>query len=87
MATTISLSEYQRAARQRWPRATIYGDGAFALWCPVTQVVRLFAFAMLAQTRAADECSNWGCQNKHQVVRLQPIYQARPKLPRVWERD
>jgi hypothetical protein len=66
------VSEFQKAAAQRWPRYQIYGDGPFAVVCPTTNHVRLYGFRMLALTDIARDHSNWNCKDLHSLVELNP---------------
>lgn len=72
MAVQNSLSEYQQAARQKWPQADIVGDGPFALVCPVTDSVFLYDFYMAAMAEIACDHSNWRCKDSHSMVEMKP---------------
>jgi hypothetical protein len=83
-------SPFQRAARQRWPRYTTWGDGEWAVVCPVVQIVTLYDFAMLANVEMHEPHSNWGCAEKHKLERIKPAYEATTvilKSPADIERD
>jgi hypothetical protein len=71
-------SEFQRAARQRWPQYEIYGDGPYALVCSVTRHARLYGFHMLALTDIARDHSNWRCKDEHKLVELKAVSQRAP---------
>jgi len=83
-------SPFQRAARQRWPRYTIRGDGEWAVVCHVVSLVTLYDLALLAQVEAGREHSNWRCAEKHKLEPIKPIYEATTailKSPADMERD
>jgi hypothetical protein len=86
-----SLSEYQRAARQKWPTSRIFGDGKYALVCPVSYSVHLYAYYMLALTEIARDHSNWQCKDSHTLVELKPVPPPRSetitRYPADCERD
>ena len=71
----MAASPFQRAARQRWPRHMVSGDGAFAVVCPVTSIVKLYDWAMLALVEAGQQHSNWNCAADHKVVEIEPTYE------------
>jgi hypothetical protein len=75
-------SEYQRAARLRWPTARIFGDGPFALYCEVLNHVDLYPHFMLAATDIARDHSNWRCKDSHSLVELKPVAQRRVAINR-----
>jgi hypothetical protein len=80
-------SAYRRAARQKWPKATLTGDGPVAIRCPVTNTVRLYGFALLAATEMTRECSNWRCSADHVLTELTPLYPRATRQIQNWERD
>jgi len=73
MAVQNSLSEFQQAARQKWPTANIVGDGPYALFCPFTDTVYLYSFAMAAMADIARDHGNWSCKDSHRMVELTPV--------------
>ena len=72
MAVQNSLSEYQQAARQKWPTANIVGDGPYALFCSVTDSVHLYSFWMGAMNDLTRNHYNWQCRDSHRLVELKP---------------
>jgi hypothetical protein len=78
MADKTSVSEYQQAARQKWPRYDIYGDGPFALVCPVTNHVQLYGFWMAAMSDLTKNHSNWQCRDSHTLVEIDRAPQRAP---------
>jgi hypothetical protein len=76
--TTLPQSEFQRAARLRWPQYGIYGDGPFALVCPVTNHVRLHGHYMQAMVEVALDHSNWRCKDEHRLIELKAVPQRAP---------
>jgi hypothetical protein len=87
MAVQNPFSEYQQAARQKWPTAQINGDGPFALVCSITEIVRLYSFWMEAMNDLTKNHSNWTCRDRHKLVELKPAPQAAPRSFRNLERD
>jgi len=79
-----SESDYQRAARQRWPQLNIHGDGPWALVCPVSYSVTLYTFWMAAMNDLTRNHSNWQCRDQHSIVELRPA--ARPAPLRIRNR-
>ena len=77
------ISEFQRAARLKWPQYRIVGDGPFAISCGITSSVHLYAWPMLAMIEIARDHSNWRCKDCHCMVELQPVYppQAHRRIP------
>ena len=73
-------SEFKQAARQKWPTATIVGDGPFALVCPVTDCVHLYGFWMGAMDALTRNHSNWQCRDDHKLVELKPAPPRRPGI-------
>jgi hypothetical protein len=71
-------SDYQHAARQRWPQYRIHGDGPCALVCPVSYSVFLFPFAMMAMADIARDHSNRHCKDEHKLVELKAAPQRAP---------
>jgi len=67
------LSDYRRAARMKWPEATVKGDGPWALLCQVTQTVTLYFLYMWAAADAAKEHSNWQCAAEHRLIEIKPL--------------
>lgn len=63
-------SDYQRAARLKWPQFNIHGDGPCALVCPVSYSVQLYPFPMAAMAEIARDHSNWRCKDEHHLVEL-----------------
>ena len=78
MEKMTTLSEFQQAARLKWPEYDIYGDGPYALVCSVTRHVRLCGFHMLAMTEIARDCSNWQCKDTHRLIELKAVPQRAP---------
>ena len=79
-------SPYRRAARQRWPKYTIRGDGAYAVICPVCSLVTLYEWVLLAATQAAEPHSNWRCADKHKLEHVEPAPMAEPFfVSKIWE--
>jgi hypothetical protein len=72
MTAHNSFSEYKQAARQKWPTADIIGDGPYALFCPFTDTVYLYSFAMAAMADIARDHGNWSCKDSHRMVELTP---------------
>lgn len=70
MAVQTSLSEFQQAARQRWPQYRIHGDGPCAVVCPISYSVHLYPFAMMAMSQIALDHSNWACKDEHKLVEI-----------------
>jgi hypothetical protein len=89
MADQKSFSEYQQAARQKWPTADIIGDGPFALVCSVTDSVYLYSFWMAAMNDLTRNHSNWRCRDDHKLVELKPAQRRQPirRNPADMERD
>jgi hypothetical protein len=87
MAVQNSLSEYQRAARQKWPTADIISDGPYALLCSVTDTVYLYSFAMAAMAEIARDHSNWHCKDSHRMVELTPAPRPTIRNRALMERD
>jgi hypothetical protein len=73
-----SESEYQQAARQRWPQLNIHGDGPCAIVCPVSYSVFLYPFAMMAMSQIALDHSNQHCKDEHKLVELKAVPQRAP---------
>jgi hypothetical protein len=71
-------SDYQRAARLKWPEYVISGDGPFAIVCPVSYSVFLYTFAMAAMADIARDHSNWDCKDEHRLVELKAVPQRAP---------
>lgn len=63
-------SDYQHAARQKWPQLNIYGDGPCAIVCPISYSVHLYPFAMMAMSQIALDHSNWACKDEHIMVEI-----------------
>jgi hypothetical protein len=78
MADQTSFSEYQQAARQRWPQYNIHGDGPCALVCPVSYSVHLYPFPMMAMADIARDHSNWRCKDSHTLVEIDPAPRRAP---------
>lgn len=78
MADQTLLSEYQQAARLRWPEYAISGDGPSALVCPLSYSVFLFPFAMMAMAHIALDHSNRHCKDDHKLVELKAAPQRAP---------
>ncbi|MFB3917247.1 MAG: hypothetical protein ACE14M_10995 [Terriglobales bacterium] len=85
--------EYVRAARQRWPQATVTGDGEWALvsYCCEAKYVRLYSLYMMAATDCHEHCGHAFCRKAHRVFRITPapaIPATRPfRNPADMERD
>jgi hypothetical protein len=77
MATTTE-SVWQQAARQRWRKAGIVGDGPFALHaaCCADGMVFLYYFAAEAVQAANEDCGHAFCKMAHAAYQLKP---AQPK--------
>jgi hypothetical protein len=71
-------SDYQRAARQRWPQLNIHGDGPCAIVCPISYSVHLYPFPMMAMSQIALDHSNWRCKDEHRLVELKAVPQRAP---------
>jgi len=75
-----SLSEFQRAARMRWPNATVEGDGAWCLLvsCYENRGCWLFQTELegIVELDELKNCGHVACRGKwgHSLVRLTPIY-------------
>jgi hypothetical protein len=80
-------SPFQSAARQRWLRYEIRGDGQYAVVCPVCRLVTLYDFALLAATEATQQHSNWQCADKHKIEHVEPAPVPQLWESRIWERD
>lgn len=78
-----SQSEYQRAAKLRWPSAFVHGDGPFAVYCPVRQAVDLYGWAMAAMSAVSVDCSNWRCKATHLFHELKPVYPHTNEINRI----
>ena len=65
-------SEYQRAARLKWPRARIVGDGAYALYCQALEIVHLHSGWIFAATAVNTQHGNWNCVDSHRLFELEP---------------
>lgn len=70
-------SEFQRAARQRWPYANMAGDGPYALSCSTLDTVKLYPHWMQAATELVKQCGQWDCRDTHRMLELQPVYETR----------
>jgi hypothetical protein len=70
MADQTLLSEYQQAARLRWPQYRIHGDGPCAVVCPISYSVHLYPFAMMAMSQIALDHSNWACKDEHKLIEI-----------------
>ncbi len=68
-----TLSDFQRAARLKWPGAKVSGDGSWAVFCPVIQSVALFSLYMFAANHAGNDHANWCCKAEHRVVEIKPL--------------
>lgn len=71
-------SPYQFAARSRWPRARIQGDGRYALVATCysqAEFVRLYTTMLEAATDLREPCgAAGGCWGQHRIIELQPDY-------------
>lgn len=63
-------SDYQQAARQKWPHYIVSGDGPCAIVCPISYSVHLYPFAMMAMSQIALDHSNWACKDEHKLVEI-----------------
>jgi hypothetical protein len=72
MADQNSFSEYQQAARLKWPTALITGDGSYALHCADLNHVWLYTHYMLAMADVAQDHGNWSCKDSHRLIELKP---------------
>ena len=70
-------SEFQIAARQKWPTAIITGDGPYALWCEALDHVWLHAHYMTAMAEIALDHSNFHCKDGHRMIELTPVHKPR----------
>jgi len=78
---TESLSQYQQAARQKWPQYQITGDGPHALICPTSYSVTLFGYWLEAASELMHDHSNWKCRSDHKLEEIKPLPQRTP-MPR-----
>ena len=79
--TTDSRSDYVRAARKRWPQATVEGDGSFALvsYCPQAKHVRLYELYLEAAALVAQPCPHAFCKREHRLFRIAPMQEMQPQ--------
>ena len=66
-------SEFQRAARLKWPKAQVFGDGPFALYCGRLDHATLYAHWLFAATELTKPHSNWNCADEHKLIELKPV--------------
>jgi hypothetical protein len=71
---------WQQAARARWRKAEIIGDGPFCTYCSCTEngIAMLFHFAAEAVQAAHERCPHAWCKREHVALRLKPVKQAAP---------
>ena len=75
-------SDYQAAARLRWPHAEITGDGewVFLIECYRNKAARLYHDVDSARAGLRNECGHAHClPSKHSVVRLKLMNDIGPK--------
>lgn len=89
MAVQNSFSEYQQAARLKWPTAFINGDGAYALHCGALNEVWLYSHYMIAMSDVARDHGNWRCKDSHKLVEVKPAPRRETirRSPAEMERD
>jgi hypothetical protein len=65
-------SDYQRAARQKWPTPVITGDGPYALYCADLNHDWLYGHYMLSMADVARDHGTWHCKDSHRLIELEP---------------
>jgi hypothetical protein len=63
------------AAKKRWPRAEVIGDGPFCTFafCTENGIAILFHFAAEAVQAAHERCPHAFCKREHVALRLKPV--------------
>jgi hypothetical protein len=91
--TTKPESIFRTAARARWPRATIEGDGNFCLVVDCYSNKGVWLFATLAEAAAlrdswGGDCGHASCFGNwcHRILRLIPAPEPepKPKIKSIW---
>lgn len=77
------LTQWQKAAKQKWPRAQVQGDGPFAMYsaCCASGLVLLYNFAQEAVDAMNHKCPHANCSENHGAYKLRPPVENTVRVP------